>query len=423
MRQAEFPTDLIKRENPLPIDLEKIITIPGVRRCGKSSKMEMVVNELLAKGVSRERFLWIGFDDERLVQMKADELDNIIEAYREMYPDIDMKEVYIFFDEIQLIEGWEYFVLRLYKHYTKKIYISGSNATMLSSELKSALRGYPFEEMTMPLSFREYCIFKGINPKSYLEQDLAKIRNAFREFNNGGGFPEVVLTSNKLLKIKLLQTYFDTMLLKDIGEHYGIKNIEVLRYFLKRIMSNLTKPTSIRGIYGDIKFQGLKVGKDDLYEWANYACNVFMFLRVQGYSKSLQKSESAQPKYYCIDNGIRDAVLLPQSNDDGKKLENTVFLELYRNCSPAEKIFYYQGRGECDFVVQKGTEIDKLIQVTWDMSDADTRKREIEGLLEASAATGCDDMLILTSDTSEDITLADGRRVKVIPAWRWLLSL
>ena len=248
MRQAEFPTELKKREKPLPVNGGRIVTIPGVRRCGKTSRMEAVANGLLASGVERERFLWISFDDERLVHMTSEELEQIIEAYREMYPEIELSSVYMFFDEIQLIKDWEYFVMRLYKHYSKNIYISGSNATMLGSELKSALRGWPEEEETLPLSFREYCGFKGIKTNSWLEPDRAKLRNAFYEYNNEGGFPEVVLTDNPLLKAKILQGYFDTMLLKDLAEHYGLTNIEVLRYFLKRIMANLTKPTSIRAI-------------------------------------------------------------------------------------------------------------------------------------------------------------------------------
>lgn len=422
MRQSEFPTDLKPRENPLPVNDGKIITIPGVRRCGKSSRMEAVVNDLLVCGVDRERFLWVGFDDERLIHMTSDQLDTIIEAYTEMYPDIKLSSVYMFFDEIQLIEDWEYFVMRLYKHYSKHIYISGSNASMLSSELKSALRGWPEEEETMPLSFREYCGFKGIKTDSWLESDKAKLRNAFVEYNNEGGFPEVVLEQNPLQKVKILQGYFDTMLLKDLAEHYDLSNIEVLRYYLKRIMSNLTKPTSIRAIHGDIKSRGLKVSKDDLYDWANHACDIFMFLRVPNYSKSLQKIESSQPKFYCIDNGLRDAVLLPQSNDDGKKLENTVFLQLYRQRTPIDRIFYYQGRGECDFVVQRGIETHSLIQVTWEMSDENTRRREINGLVEASEATGCHDLYIITADNSEEIVLDNGDTIHVLPAWRWLLE-
>lgn len=422
LRQAEFPTELFARTNPLPTNIGKIITIPGVRRCGKSSKMELVVNDFLAKGGSRKNVLWVSFDDERLVKMTSDELNQIIEAYREMFPDIDMKDVYMFFDEIQLIDGWEYFVLRLYKHYTKNIYISGSNATMLSSELKSALRGYPIEEETLPLSFKEYCDFKDINTESWNEQDLAIIRNAFYDYNSAGGFPEVTLTNNPLLKVKILQSYFETMILKDLGEHYGISKIAVLRYFLKRIMSNLTKPTSIRGIYGDIKSRGLKVSKDDLYQWVNYACDIFMFIKVAAYSKSLQKSENSQPKLYCIDNGLRDAVLLPQSEDDGKKLENTVFLQLYRNREATDTIFYFQGKYECDFIIQRGIHISELIQVSWNIDDTDTRRREINGILDASTTTGCDKMTIITSDTYEEIVLDDGRTINVIPAWRWLLG-
>lgn len=422
MRQAEFPTDLKKRENPLPVNIGKIVTIPGVRRCGKTSRMEAVVNDLLASGVDRRRFLWISFDDERLVTMKADDLDMIVEAYREMYPDIEMSSVYMFFDEIQLIENWEYFVMRLYKHYSKNIYISGSNATMLSIELKSALRGWPLEEETLPLSFREYCHFNDVDADSYLEADLAKIRIAFTNYNNEGGFPEVVLAKNPLQKVKILQTYFDTMLLRDLAEHYKISNIEVLRYFLKRLMSNLTKPTSIRAIYGDLKSRGLKVSKDDLYGWANYACEIFMFIRVGNYSKSLQKVESSQPKYYCIDNGLRDAVLLPQSDDDGKKLENTVFLHLYGNRTPIDNFYYYQGKGECDFVVQRGIEIDRLIQVTWSMKDEDTRRREISGLIEAADATGCRNLFIITADSEEEIKINDERIIHVVPAWKWLAA-
>ena len=422
MRQAEFPTDLKPRETPLPINDGRIVTIPGVRRCGKSSRMENVINDLLASGVDRKRFLWVSFDDERLVNMKADDLQLIIEAYREMYPEIEMSAVYIFFDEIQLIENWEYFVLRLFKHYTKNIYISGSNATMLSGELKSALRGWPQEEETFPLSFKEYCLFKGLDTQSRLEADEAMLRNAFKAFNTEGGFPEVVLTANRLQKTRLLQNYFDTMLLKDLVEHYNVSNIEVLRYLLKRIMANLTKPTSIRNIHGDVKSRGLKVSKDAMYDWATYACDIFMFIRISSYSKSLQKMESSSPKYYCIDNGLRDAVLMPQSDDEGKKLENTVFLQLYRQRSPLDRIFYYKGVGECDFVVQSGIEIVQLIQVTWEMNDDETRRREIDGLIEAAKVTGCKNLYIITADTLEEITHESGLKIHVIPAWRWLLN-
>ena len=270
IKQSEIPFDVIERDTKLPIDRKKIITIPGVRRCGKSTLMEIAINTLVEKGVPKEYILWLGFDDERLRSMTSEELDDVIASYMEMYPNIPIKDVYMFFDEIQLIKDWEYFILRVYKTYCKNIYVCGSNATMLSTELSSALRGYPLEYETYPLSFNEYCRFRGISTNSYLEQDRAKLRIAFEEYNQESAFPEIVLTTSQSERLKLLHGYFDTMLLKDLVEHYKISNVSVVRYFVKRIMTNLTKPTSINAIYKDIKSQGLKVGKDDLYLWASY---------------------------------------------------------------------------------------------------------------------------------------------------------
>ena len=162
MRQDEIPFDVVDRDVKLPTRRGKIITVPGVRRCGKSTMMEIAINDLIMDGVPKQNILWLGFDDERLVRMTSDELDEVIVSYMEMYPDIPLREVHMFFDEIQLIENWEYFVLRVYKRYCKNIYVCGSNATMLSTELASALRGYPLEYKIYPLSFNEFCRFRGI---------------------------------------------------------------------------------------------------------------------------------------------------------------------------------------------------------------------------------------------------------------------
>ncbi len=421
IKQSEIPFDVIDRDIELPINRKKIITIPGVRRCGKSTLMMIAINNLIESGVSPERILWLGFDDERLVNLSAEDLDTVLVSYMEMYPNIPIQEVYMFFDELQLIPKWEYFVLRIYKTYCKNIYVCGSNATMLSTELSSALRGYPLEYETYPLSFNEYCRFKEIKVNTYLEQDKAKLRNAFVEYNQSSAFPEVVLTDIQSDKLKLLHGYFDTMLLKDLAEHYKISNTEVVRYFVKRIMANLTKPTSINSIYNDIRSQGLKVTKNDLYQWANYICDIFMFLRIPKYERSLVKEHNSLYKYYFIDNGMRNAVLLPQSNDMGKYLENTVFMQLNRKKEPDEKITYYLGNGECDFVVQRDEAVVSLYQVTWSMSDPDTRKREIDGLLEASKQTGCDHLYVITKEEEEDL-IAENKQIKIIPAWKWLLQ-
>lgn len=420
LKQSEIPFNVIERDIKLPIDRKKIITIPGVRRCGKSTLMEIAINTLVEGGVPRDNILWLGFDDERLKNMTSEELDMVIVSYMEMFPDIPIKDVYLFFDEIQLIKDWEYFVLRVYKSYCKNIFVCGSNATMLSSALSSALRGYPLEYETYPLSFNEYCRFKNVTTNSYLEQDKARLRRAFELYNEGSAFPEVVLTASISEQLKLLHGYFDTMLLKDLAEHYNISNTSVVRYFVKRILANLTKPTSINAIYKDIKSQGLKVGKDDLYLWANYVCDIFLFSRIPKYNRSLIKQQHSLDKYYCIDNGLRGAVLMPQSNDNGKKLENTVFMQLNRIKQPSDSITYYQDAGECDFVIQRNERVIQLIQATWDMSDESTREREVSGILEASRATGCDQLFIVTKD-EEGIIRREGKQIYTVPAWKWLL--
>ena len=421
IKQSEIPFDVIDRDVKLPLDKKKIITVPGVRRCGKSTLMMIAINNLVKNGVSREKILWLGFDDERLVDMSVKELDQVLVSYMEMYPDIPLQEVYMFFDELQLITGWEYFILRVFKTYCKNIYICGSNATMLSTELSTALRGYPLEYKTQPLSFKEYCSFTGVDTKSYLEQDKARIRNAFLKYNQSSAFPEVVLTETKSEKLKLLHGYFDTMLLKDLAEHYNISNTATLRYFIKRIMNNLTKPTSINSIYNDIRSQGLKVSKNNLYDWANYACDIFMFTKINKYERSMVKEVNSLPKYYFIDNGMRNAILLPQSNDDGKYLENTVFMQLNRIKGENEKISYFQGKGECDFVLQHEESVRALYQVSWDMSDPGTRKREIDGLMEAASQTQCDNLYIITKEEENEIVV-ETKLIHVIPAWKWLLE-
>ncbi len=421
LRQNEIPFNSIQRDVELPIDRAKIITIPGVRRCGKSTKMELTINRLIEQGVAKERILWIGFDDERLVFMKAEELDDVIAAYMEMFPDIPIKDVYMFFDELQLIEGWEYFALRIYKSYCKNIYICGSNATMLSSELKSALRGYPLEYDTFPLSFNEYCRFKGVETNSYLEQNKAKLRMTFEEFVGESAFPEIVQTTQKSEQLKLLHGYFDTMILRDLAEHYRISNIIALRYFIKRIMATNTKPASINAIYNDLKSQGIKLTKDDLYKWIDYACGIFLFIKVPKYTKSIVKEQNSLDKYYCIDNGLRISVLMPQSTDQGSNLESAVLIELRRRREENEKMSYYMGKGECDFVIQHDDNVTKLIQVCWNMNDEKTRGREIAGILEASKATGCTDMTIVTFEEKDTINVGD-KTIQVVPAYEWFLN-
>ena len=381
LHQEELPLMLNERETKLPVDGGRIVTVTGIRRCGKSSLLGLVMNRLIENGVSRQQILCIGFDDERFLSISVENLDEILQAYREMFPNQPLKDVYMFFDEIQLVEGWELFVLRVYKTYCKNIYITGSTAKMLSEEMASALRGWPDEYREYPLSFNEYLSFRGINANRFTEEGRAILADNFRSYCKEGGFPQVVLTEGISRKTKLLQSYFNTMLFRDMIEHYHIgASSVVVRYFLKRVMNNLTKPTSVNNIYNELKSQGMKVSKDSLYAWLEYACNIYMFRRVPKYTKSLVKESMSPSKYYMTDIGLRNAVLLSQSEDEGKALENIVYMMLERSLKEDDRVFYFSEAKECDFVIQRGDQIEELVQVCWELEETNI-EREVGGFL------------------------------------------
>ncbi len=416
LHQQEIPLNLLERATQLPLDEGRIVTVTGIRRCGKSSLLGLAINRLLKNGVPRERILYVGFDDERFLSMSPDNFDELLQAYREMYPHTAIKDVYMFFDEIQLVKGWELFVLRVYKNYCKHIFITGSTAKMLSEEMASALRGWPDEYREYPLSFSEYLRFKNIEANRYTEEGKAVLASAFRTYCEEGGFPEVALTTTKSDKIKILQSYFNTMLFRDMMEHYNIGTPSfVVRYFLKRVMNNLTKPTSVNNIYNDLKSQGLKVSKDSLYLWLDYACNIFMLRKVEKYDKSIVKQRSASAKYYVADIALHNAVLLPESEDSGKALENIVYLNLERSLGEEDRVFYYNDSKECDFVVQRGERVAELIQVCWVLNEENI-EREISGLMAASTFTGCTKCSIITFNQQQSLE-RDGLHIDVKAIW------
>jgi len=416
LHQQEIPLNLLERATQLPLDEGRIVTVTGIRRCGKSSLLGLAINRLLKNGVPRERILYVGFDDERFLSMSPDNFDELLQAYREMYPHIAIKDVYMFFDEIQLVKGWELFVLRVYKNYCKHIFITGSTAKMLSEEMASALRGWPDEYREYPLSFSEYLRFKNIKANRYTEEGKAVLASAFRTYCEEGGFPEVALTTTKSDKIKILQSYFNTMLFRDMMEHYNIGTPSfVVRYFLKRVMNNLTKPTSVNNIYNDLKSQGLKVSKDSLYLWLDYACNIFMLRKVEKYDKSIVKQRSASAKYYVADIALHNAVLLPESEDSGKALENIVYLNLERSLGEEDRVFYFNDSKECDFVVQRGEQVAELIQVCWVLNEENI-EREIGGLLAASTFTGCTKCSIITFNQQQSLE-RNGLHIDVKAIW------
>ena len=224
------------------------------------------------------------------------------------------------------------------------------------------------------------------------------------------------------LRDKILSDYYYVMLYRDMVEHFNINPASVARYFIRRVMENLTKPTSINKIYNELKSMGVSLSKDRAYSLAEQCEAVYLFLPLNRYMASVQRTTTSDVKYYCIDNGLRKLTLKPMSEDDGKRLENVVYLHLRRSLDEMQKLSYFKGVGECDFVVSRQEEVQMLIQVTWEMSEPGTYERELAGLLEASRATGCRDLFIVTHDEEKVIETECGE-VNVVPAWKWTLTL
>lgn len=420
LHQEEIPLSLHERSLQLPLNKQRIVTVTGVRRCGKSSLLHLTINRLLASGVDKEQILYIGFDDERLANMDVSDFDEILQAYRLMYPDRPLSSVYMFFDEIQIVKGWELFVLRVYKSYCKNVYVTGSTAQMLSGEMSSALRGWPDEYTEYPLSFKEFIAFKGVKANRYTEEGAALMANMFKSYLLTGGFPQVVLANVETERVKLLQAYFNTMLFRDMIEHYNISaSPSVVRYFLKRVFNNITKPSSVNNIYNDLKSQGLKLSKDSLYQWLDYACNIFLLHKVPKYSKSIIKQSTSLSKYYVVDFALAKSVLLPQSEEKGKALENAVYMHLARHLNENEQIYYFNEGAECDFVIANDEGVKELIQVCWELDEFNT-PRECGGLCAASAATGCKKISIVTCNQAQSIHYGD-LQINVVAAWDFML--
>lgn len=420
LHQEEIPLSLHERSLQLPLNKQRIVTVTGVRRCGKSSLLHLTINRLLASGVDKEQILYIGFDDERLANMDVSDFDEILQAYRSMYPDRPLSSVYMFFDEIQIVKGWELFVLRVYKSYCKNVYVTGSTAQMLSGEMSSALRGWPDEYTEYPLSFKEFIAFKGVKANRYTEEGAALMANMFKSYLLTGGFPQAVLANVETERVKLLQAYFNTMLFRDMIEHYNISaSPSVVRYFLKRVFNNITKPSSVNNIYNDLKSQGLKLSKDSLYQWLDYACNIFLLHKVPKYSKSVIKQSTSLSKYYVVDFALAKSVLLPQSEEKGKALENAVYMHLARHLNENEQIYYFNEGAECDFVIANDEGVKELIQVCWELDEFNT-PRECGGLCAASAATGCKKISIVTCNQAQSIHYGD-LQINVVAAWDFML--
>lgn len=407
--------DLIERDLKLPFDSGKIISVVGPRRAGKTYLLFQHVKSLLGRGIDPRRVLYLNFEDERM-DLDVHSLDLILQAYRELYPDLDLAGCYFFLDEVQNVAGWEKFVRRLYDSVSRNVFITGSNSRLLSREIATALRGRTVNYELLPLSFREFLRFKGFNfdPERdfYSSPRRARAIQLFREYLEFGGFPEVALLKEEL-KVRTLQEYFEVMLYRDIAERYQVRDTLVLKYFLKRVAENSGKFLSVHKIYNELRSQGIKVGKDTLYAYLDFAESAYFVKLLRKHYRSLVKSELAEKKVYLIDTGLLWGIRFLQESA-GVLLENAVFLELLR--SSRELVCFKEQKG-CDFILDGKV----AIQVCFSLGNAEVAKRELAGLKEACRVLGLKEGYVLSFDERGEFKLDGDITVRVIPACEFFL--
>jgi len=414
-QQRELPI-FKERSLKIALDIPMIVTLMGVRRSGKTYLLYDTILRLVKNGVSMENILFLNFEDERL-SMQIGDLDLILQSFTELYPAKKLNECYFFFDEIQNVTGWEKFVRRVFDNYSKHLYITGSNAKLLSTEIADSLRGRTITYTVYPLSFKEYLVFNDVDRNIVNSIKRAKVIHSALQFVMQGGFPEAI-NLEKEIQLKVLQGYFNTMIFRDIVERYKINDVQVLKFFIKKLFSNIGKPLSINKTYNDLRSLGYKISNNYLYEFEQHVYAVFLGISIPKFDYSEIKQTKSDKKLYAIDTGLLSSVEFSMSNNRGKLLENAVLLELVK---AGKEVFYHKGKYECDFVVRQGNELNP-IQVAWDLETESTKSREMRALIEACkhlhSATG----QIITFDQKKQLVI-DEISIEIIPFYEWAIQI
>ncbi len=421
--------DIKEREVRLPTDTGKAITVIGLRRTGKTYLLYQTMQNILSDSGGpkelREMF-YINFEDERLRDMKAENLSEIVEIYRKYNP--DSETMYLFLDEIQAVDGWESFVRRLLERRDVRIFITGSSSRLLSREIASSLRGRSLSYTLFPLSFREFLRFKGEDfsgREVLIEDERGRIKAYIEEYMEFGGFPEIVSGMERRdLKIRTLQEYLDLIVYRDLVERYGIEKTGVMKALIKVIVKNFGNRVSISRLNEMLSSGGASISRRKIYEYFSYLEDTGFVIPIKKFSYSAIKSERSMSKLYVIDTGFPTIYGL---EDRGRRMENMVAMELLRRKSyrnPGEEIHYYlENSGkEVDFVISTGGKASELIQVSYSVEDPYTKKREVDALIRASEELKCENLTIITWDY-EGNEESDGKKINYVPLWKWLLDM
>ena len=378
----------------------------GVRRSGKST---LCFNALRKAGV---HYAYANFDDERLTELETEDLDNVLQTLYKIYGKFD----YLFLDEIQNIDRWPLFVNRLLRQKIH-ILITGSNAKLLSTELASHLTGRHHKIELFPFSFKDWCVIKGLDYTRLTTKNKGLISKAYEEYFRQGGFPE--LLSNEENPKEYISTLIDNIITQDIQKRYNIRHIDALKRLAHHIL-NETPTIIVKNTLQDTI--GIK-SERTLGNYLMYLNQTYLVSTISKYSfKSRERARSE--KSYAIDVAFMDKRENAFSGENlGWRLETMVYLELLRRKAGTEyDIYYYQGRNaEADFVVCDGNKTLAVYQVSYDISNEKTRKREIKGCIAGAKATKCDNLFLITDHESETIK-EEGYTIQVVPVWEWLTN-
>lgn len=410
------PRDLIIETLP-----RKASICMGVRRCGKSTFMEGIMQQLAEGGVSRENMVWINFADDRLSPLALEGLGGIHEAYYGMFPEKRHREkVYFFFDEIQIFPQWELFVERLRREEECDIYITGSSARMLSREIGTEMRGRSLSWELFPFSFGEYLTYRDIprNLKGGSTQKLL-IRKAWTDYRETGGFPET-FNASPALRLSLHQEYFNALLFRDVVERNDVKQPRVLRQLAGRVVNQVGSLFSISKTCRDFTSVGMKVGRETLSQYMEWMQDAYFFFSVPAYDSSFSERERMMQKVYCVDHAMAASLGAHILKNKGQMLENMVFTGLRR---VTREIYYYKTKQgyEVDFLAIRPDGGKMLVQACELLDDQTTKAREVLALAAAMEETGVRHGWILADSHQEEIKVSAGT-IHCVPAPHFLME-
>ena len=405
-QQEIASTELLER----PIFLEDSCNyvFVGLRRAGKSYLMFQHIQSAIKSGkVSIEDVLYINFEDERIASIQVDELNLLLESYREMY---ENKRPLIYLDEIQNIVGWEHFARRLADS-KYRVYITGSNAKMLSRDIATTLGGRYVIKEIYPFSLSEYLTYKGIKLSKnweYTDNRITVVK-LFEDYFRFGGFPETFELKDKRSWINSL---YLKILLGDIITRNEIRNADAIRLLARKLAESVMQPTTLSRLQHIVSSAGAKVTRNTITDYIGYMKDAYLIFSIPNFTDSLSDRETSQKRYFC-DNGLLNVFLLdPQT----KLLENIVALALMKRYGN-EELFYYNKNIEVDFYLPSQK---MAVQASFSLSESTTFERETKALVKMAGSFDIEKAIIVTYD-DERMIEADGVSIDIVPVWKWLL--